>query len=220
MSRPSSGVSKRNRSASTRSQSPFVYGNQDAEEPESRPTTAGGSRGAIGIEFLRNMSKSAKYLERPRTAGSEYGRFYHAVDPSYPSTPQLLDAGQTTFMNEPFKPRNSEKEILVGRYYGYFYQKRPWEEGTPLGEPVIEKKIARRVTIHYYIKDDTIEINEPKQINSGMPSGRFYRRNKLYKENSDEFITMADLVPGKSFRALGQEIFVADADAFTRDYAK
>ena len=48
----------------------------------------------------------------------------------------------------------------VFRWHGYF------KEAVP--ESPIETYRVRRVVIHYYLVDDTIDVEEPKQLNSGI----------------------------------------------------
>ena len=60
-----------------------------------------------------------------------------------------------------------ETEKQVCRFYGHFFQSRNWDNKGPLGYPTIEAASGRRLTILYYLNDQTIEMVEPKTQNSG-----------------------------------------------------
>lgn len=117
-------------------------------------------------------------------------------------------------------PRYVETDKQIARFYGYFSEQRPWDKDGPLGESVIEPRIYRNVVIHYYIYDDTLEINEPKTTNSGMTQGSFFRRNRAVKDDDSTPVLLQDLIPGNQVRMLGQIFTITDADNFTRDYFK
>jgi hypothetical protein len=79
------------------------------------------------------------------------------------------------------------------------------------------------MTFHVYIYDGTVEINEPKDFNSGMSQGTFFRRGILYKDSgndSGEKLVLQDFIPGNVIHALGRRFHITDADAYTRDYFK
>jgi hypothetical protein len=116
-------------------------------------------------------------------------------------------------------PRYVETDRQIARFYGYFKQERPFELYGPLGGKVVEKTMIRFMCILVYIYDGTVEINEPKDINSGMSQGTFFRRGVLYKENGER-VVLQDLIPGNSVRMLGREFHITDADLFTREYFK
>jgi len=116
-------------------------------------------------------------------------------------------------------PRYVETDKQVARFYGHFFQERPFDKYGPLGDRVVERYMARFMTIHVYVYDGTVEINEPKETNSGMSQGTFYRRGVLYKSDGER-VTLQDLVPGNVVSMLGRDFHITDADAFTRDYFK
>eukprot|EP01034_Spumella_vulgaris_P039141 gene39141-48342_t len=120
--------------------------------------------------------------------------------------------------NQAFTPMFVEKDKQVARFYGHFFQARTWEKDGPLGDPVIETNQCRRITVYYYLIDNTIEISEPKTANSGMAEGTFFRRGLVNNSMTNRPVSLSDLAPGNSVFILGQEMFITDADAFTRDY--
>ena len=52
----------------------------------------------------------------------------------------------------------------VLRYFGYFTEAVP--------ESPMEDHRVRKVVVHYYLEDDTMDVDEPKQDNSGIPQVR------------------------------------------------
>lgn len=117
-------------------------------------------------------------------------------------------------------PRYVETDKQTARFYGYFYEERPWDHEGPLGESRVEPAVCRQVVVHYYIYDDTVEINEPKQPNSGLVQGNFFRRGKVNKDSDGQPVQLTDLIPGNQLPILGQTFVIFDADQFTRDYFK
>jgi len=53
------------------------------------------------------------------------------------------------------------------RWYGYF------KEGVP--QSPRETYRVRRIVFHYYLVDDTMDVEEPKQLNSGIDQVRLKR---------------------------------------------
>jgi hypothetical protein len=156
----------------------------------------------------RNQQQaSTKSLVRPSTAGPALGR----------------SASASSFLSNNAKdmpvklPRYVVTDRQVARFYSYFLQERPWEKNGPLGNPVFERDMVRNMVIMVYICDGTIQINEAKDINSGMSQGTFYRRGMLQKSDN-QLLQLTDLIPGESIQMLGREFHITDADAFTRDF--
>lgn len=159
---------------------------------------------------LLAVSMSNPQLTRPSTAGPTFGRA---------STGNLNQSASSA--NMPVKlPRYVETDKQVCRFYGHFHQQRPWEHNGPLGNPVLEQKMVRKMTFYYYIYDDTVEISEPRTINSGLPQGIFFRRGQITKDDDGNRLSLIDLTPGNTVRILGREFHLTDADSFTRDYFK
>jgi hypothetical protein len=73
------------------------------------------------------------------------------------------------------------------------------------------------MTILFYIYDNTIEIHEVREINSGMWQGNFLKRQSVCKKDGTP-VSLQDFQPGSSIQLVGQEFYITDADAFTRDY--
>jgi hypothetical protein len=48
-----------------------------------------------------------------------------------------------------------------------------------VSESRLENYRIRYLTVLYYLEDNTISINEPKQVNSGTPQGVFLKRQMV-----------------------------------------
>lgn len=114
-------------------------------------------------------------------------------------------------------PRFVSTDKMVCRFHAFLETKRPWEENGPLGSGHIESYIIRYMTILYYIYDDSIEINEVKEVNSGLMQGVFLKRIKAKKEDGTPF-SLADFQVGNNVKIFGHSFHITDADSFTRDY--
>jgi hypothetical protein len=79
----------------------------------------------------------------------------------------------------------------------------------------------RRVDIAYHLEDDTIEVLEHKQENSGIPQGTFLKRHRVPR---DEFhpeagtLTLDDLGIGRDVTIYGRVFHIYDVNGSTRDY--
>jgi hypothetical protein len=91
-------------------------------------------------------------------------------------------------------------------------------------EPVfnsrVETQLTRKVKICFYLEDDTIQINEEKVRNSGIPQGDFLKRQKVYKDrlNPQDFLDWRDLTVGKSVRIFEREFTITGTDEFTSNF--
>ncbi|KAI9223544.1 hypothetical protein BC828DRAFT_403054 [Blastocladiella britannica] len=90
---------------------------------------------------------------------------------------------------------------------------------------------ARKLVLHYFLADDTIEIHEHIAANSGRDgnSTAFLKRGKLPRRvkvgpsqaivpKSDDFYTDCDLVLGAVLNVYGRPFLLCDCDDFTKDY--
>ena len=55
--------------------------------------------------------------------------------------------------------------LQVLRFYAYFQE--------AVHERAEEQFRVRRCTIYFYLEDDTIQVNESQQVNSGIPQGKY-----------------------------------------------
>lgn len=158
--------------------------------------------------MLPSMSSRLLPSTRPKTATSTLIR---------PASSGLLRA---TNDGVPIKlPRYVETDRQIARFYAYFLNQRPWEHNGPLGNPTVEQKMFRRMVIHFYIFDGTIEINEPKELNSGVNQGTFLKRGRVVKPDGSEF-DITEFMMGKTVTMIGHDFQIYDCDLFTREYFK
>ena len=77
----------------------------------------------------------------------------------------------------------------------------------------------RRFIIAYFLNDDTIQIHEIPQRNSGVVEGRFLVRNK-YKngDRGNEFFRPADFLVNASVSINAYSFFLEGCDEYTRKY--
>ncbi|RHY33036.1 hypothetical protein DYB32_001925 [Aphanomyces invadans] len=76
----------------------------------------------------------------------------------------------------------------------------------------------RRLVLHYYLADASIEVCEPRVVNSGLDQGLFLRRTGLKHPSTSQPYTPSDLVVGASVSIKGRIVTLVDCDAATRDY--
>lgn len=69
--------------------------------------------------------------------------------------------------SRPFIPRFVVNDREVARFYAHTMQPRAWDESCPIGVPSIESIMFRRMTILFYLIDNTVEIIEEKNENAG-----------------------------------------------------
>ncbi|KAG7239667.1 hypothetical protein INR49_028603 [Caranx melampygus] len=95
--------------------------------------------------------------------------------------------------------------------------------------------ITKPVTIHYYLVDDTVEIREIHEPNSGWdPFPILMRRQRLpkriktenfpscvlevSKHEVDEYYSPRDFLVGQTMMMLGRRFFLYDCDGYTKEY--
>lgn len=75
----------------------------------------------------------------------------------------------------------------------------------------------RFVKIHYFLEDDTIQIVEKPQVNSGTTQGTLLRRNVVPKPGGELFHFL-DFVIGQEVSIQKREYIIYDCDDATRQY--
>lgn len=144
-----------------------------------RPMTASSGRMAQSVDNLKQFTavqqnqhqqQFSAQNSRPSTAGPlrngtrpplSFGMDTRESPTEHTSAMSKVNSSQA------FTPLFVEKDKQVCRFYGHFFQARTWEREGPLGDPVIETNQCRRLTIYFYLVDETIEISEPKAPNTG-----------------------------------------------------
>ena len=97
----------------------------------------------------------------------------------------------------------------VLRFYGYFKE--------PIFSSQQENFRVRHVTILFFLEDDTIQILEPRERNSGIPQGTFLRRHRA-KKDDDSYVNVGDFVIGGEFALYGRVYYISDCDEFTKNF--
>eukprot|EP00210_Caulerpa_lentillifera_P006079 g5808.t1 len=128
--------------------------------------------------------------------------------PNSEAPPPVLNA-PTTPEAKTALPRWVELDRKVLRFYGYFVES--------VVESPVEDHRVRKIVIYYYLADDSIHVEEPKQDNSGLPQGVFFKRSKILKKDGSPY-TAADIRVGENVCFNGRSFKVVDCDTYTRSY--
>lgn len=67
------------------------------------------------------------------------------------------------------------------------------------------------------MEDGSVSINEPKQTNSGIPQGAFFKRQKVLKADG-KFLSIFDFRIGQEVEIYGKTILIHDCDEYTREF--
>jgi len=77
----------------------------------------------------------------------------------------------------------------------------------------------RRFLISFFLADDSIQVYEIQNRNSGIWEGKFIERKKYRnKENFDKYFTISDFDVNKSIRINAFSFNILDADEFTKKW--
>jgi len=96
------------------------------------------------------------------------------------------------------------------KFNGYFIEQ--------ITESPDETTRVRHVDLYYYLLDDTMHLEEPVQVNSGIPQGQFHRRAILRHPDSHEPYTLQDLTIGATIQVAGRLVHLINCDVATRTY--
>lgn len=97
----------------------------------------------------------------------------------------------------------------VLRFFGYFKE--------TVVESNLENYRVRQCVVLYYLEDDTLQVNEPREDNSGLPQGCLIRRHRLPAPEGG-YLSIQDLLVGGDLQVYGRCIHMTDCDSFTREY--
>lgn len=75
---------------------------------------------------------------------------------------------------------------------------------------------VRDCKIYYYLEDDSMCVVEPRLENSGIPQGKFIKRQRLPKNDLGEFWHWKDLNVGMNIPIYGKVFRTYDCDKFTQ----
>ena len=97
------------------------------------------------------------------------------------------------------------------RFYGYFKES--------VVESRLENHRVRKLIIFYYLEDRSIQLIEPKQVNSGAPQGIFLKRQMVIKQDGSQMpFEPTDFNVGTDLGLCGRSIRIYDCDSYTREF--
>ena len=182
----------------------------------------------VSSMVLQNISngdfKTKKGFNLPRVNEPEPTKFREGPSLSYSQTTYVNHFGPEP-IKEFFQPDWVKLDKQVLRFYGYFKES--------VDESRTEHSRIRSLNIYYYVVDDTIEISEAREINSGIPQGSFLRRSKVLKyqplsdndffkfqDKKSQYYGLNDMVIGKDLVVYGKFITLYNCDDYTREFCK
>ncbi|KAL8173091.1 UNVERIFIED_CONTAM: EF-hand domain-containing protein 1 [Gekko kuhli] len=101
-----------------------------------------------------------------------------------------------------------DKKVL--KFKGYF------QEDVPISTE--EHFRVRQVDIYYYLEDDTMSVMEPIVENSGIPQGKFIKRQRLPKNDRGDHYHWKDLNRSINITIYGKTFRIVDCDPFTQTF--
>lgn len=97
----------------------------------------------------------------------------------------------------------------VLRFYGYFKE--------AVIESNLENSRVRQCIVYYFLEDDTCQVVERRQDNSGIPQGQLIRRHR-FPGYSGGYLSWQDLMVGGYLHIYGRNIYLTDCDEWSRSY--
>jgi len=88
-------------------------------------------------------------------------------------------------------------------------------------ENLAEPFRVRKFTILYYLVDDSIQINEHRQQNSGYAQGVFMKRHRIAKRGNpdgEEFVTLFDFAGTKTVTLYNRDFHLTACNRFTEEF--
>jgi Ca2+-binding EF-hand superfamily protein len=128
--------------------------------------------------------------------------------------------GQTTAKNRSIYPEGIgsgqptwvafDRQVL--RFFAYF------QEG--IEEKAEEQFRIRNCVILFYLEDDSIQVNEKINENSGIPQGTLIRRHRipLPPPNDDQFYTIDNFNVGEKIEFYSKTFHITGCDRFTESF--
>jgi hypothetical protein len=174
-----------------------------------RKKAANGRANALStINGVRMISEEGVTFEKPKMC----------VINKVADTRRLGSCGHTT-ASESYQPVMEQTvtqmpawdalDRHVLRFYGFFKES--------VVETNLENYRVRHCAILYYLEDDTCQIVEKRQENSGIPQGTLIRRHRFPGVDGG-YLVWQDLAVGIQLNIYGRSIQVVDCDKWTRSY--
>merc|ERR1711959_420509 len=174
--------------------------------------------GATGLPFLpgntfsdvTKQNHSKRQIFNKAANGIQVIRDVPQAKPSPPVVPPPPDHSPAKSEDvHPAVPAYVALDRMVLRFFGFFKE--------AVHESRLENFRVRKITCLYYLEDNTIQVNEPKEENSGIPQGAFIKRHHIPKGRG-EFYTVVDLGLGRDVSFYGRTFRIVDCDAFTAQF--
>mmetsp|Transcript_24164 Transcript_24164/g.53577 ORF Transcript_24164/g.53577 Transcript_24164/m.53577 type:complete len:743 (+) Transcript_24164:127-2355(+) len=128
---------------------------------------------------------------------------------SYRESTTAEDFKDPTNVQYEQRPAWDALERHVLRFYGYFKE--------TVVEANLENWRVRNVVIQYHLEDDTCQIGERKQENSGIVQGQFLRRHR-FPGPTGGYLSWQDLAVGSDLQLYGRTLRIIDCDGWTREF--
>lgn len=105
-----------------------------------------------------------------------------------------------------------DRQVL--RFHAYFQE--------AVHEKREEQYRIRRCTVYFYLEDDTIQVNESRVENSGIPQGTLIRRHRIPKPppNDSSYYIVDDFNVGQQLVLHRRTFQLTDCDEFTRNFLR
>uniref|UniRef100_T1JFE1 DM10 domain-containing protein n=1 Tax=Strigamia maritima TaxID=126957 RepID=T1JFE1_STRMM len=113
-------------------------------------------------------------------------------------------------ITEKFVPAQCAFDNKVLRFFGFM------KEATHFNPDEIYR--VRKLTIHYFLDDNTIMVMEKNLPNSGMNSGRLLHRQRIPKNLEGDLYHWTDLSVGITVDFYGKAIRIVDCDKWTAEF--
>ena len=159
---------------------------------------------AGGMVRIEKRVEPTSLEENPVLVKDFDGRF----DTSYKGQ---FTSPKTRSRKQDYIPKFQALDKKVLRWYGFYRE--------AIEESQVERERLRLVTFFYYLEDDSLQIVEPKQTNSGLAQGGLMERQPATKVNGEP-LTWRDLAVGDFIELSGRVFRITDADQYTRRYCE
>lgn len=151
----------------------------------------------IDLEVLKTLQDPAFRLDRTSRSMTHDERAAEKESARNTSRPQNAPAWL-----------KHDRQVL--RFFAYFQE--------PVHESPNENLRVRLCHILYYLEDATMQVVEPKLMNSGIPQGALVKRHRLPRpdQQGGGFYAPADLKCGATVTIYAKVFKIVDCDDFTR----
>lgn len=158
---------------------------------------------------LLNADRMNKILEQIADPG---WRFQHTGEKVLTGSErqELKESMRNTYRPR-MQPSWMKHARQVLRFDGYFQEK--------VEENARENCRFRHCQLMYYLEDGTVQVNEPKIVNSGIPQGAFIKRHVIPHAYEMRPILPTDLQLGAGIEIYGKVFHICKCDQFTKWFA-